>query len=144
MIDEANTHSEQGEQALESEELAVGVWVEADHPCLAPPDGGGAKVSARPQAGSDQLRLLGWVVLQVEHNDPLSLRHDHTRRVAEDLHEVTLAVALLRSIDSLTDRHVPAGEEVVGPGAARSALAVVVPVDALGHGDSSLISLVSS
>ena len=118
--------------------------MEADHPCFAPPNSRGAEISARPQAGPHQLRLLGWVVLQIELNDLLSLRHDHARRVAEDLHEVTLAIALLRSIDSLTDRHVPAGEEVVGPGAARSALAVVVPVDALGHGDSSLISLVSS
>jgi hypothetical protein len=70
----------------------------------------------------------------MELEDLLAPRHDYPRGVSKDIHEVPLSIANLRCIDGLTDHHIPTGEEIVGPGATRSALAVVVPVDALGHG----------
>ena len=69
--------------------------MEADHPSLALPDGGGAEVSTGSQAGLDELRLRRWITLQVELDELLALRDNYPRRVTEDLHEILLAVALL-------------------------------------------------
>ena len=117
-----------------SEELPVRVRVESDHPGLPLPDGGSSEVAAGTQTGLHEFGEFGRVVLEIELEHLLALRHDHARRIAKDLHEILLSVAFLGRVDRLTDRHIPAGEKIVGAGAARSALAVVVPVDALGHG----------
>jgi len=51
----------------------------------------------------------------------------------EELLEGVCVVGLLACVDRLTDDDVPAFEEGAGTGATRSRVAVVVPVDALGH-----------
>ena len=106
--------------------------MEADHPSLPQLHRGGAQVSGRAQR--DRRDVARGVFLRVEGQHLLALGHDDLRGIREELLQVGLAETLLRGIDRLTDGDVPTLQEGVGTLAARSALAVVVPVDALRHG----------
>ena len=107
--------------------------MKSDHPSLALLNRWCPKVSARSEASLHELSLSGRFALEIKLHHLLALRHDDTSRVSEDAHQVLLSEALFARVHCLTDSHIPAGEELVSAGAARSAFSVVVPVNALRH-----------
>ena len=108
--------------------------MEPDQPGPTDAERGCAEIAGRAEHGLLQHGRIGRVLFQIEGDQLLALGDDDGRGVGEQGREVTGREALLAGIDRLTDGDVPTLEEGVGTLAARSALAVVSPVDALGHG----------
>jgi hypothetical protein len=125
--------SDDGPASADSELSRVRLLVKSDQPGLADSDGRSTKVSGRPQNERGEIGRAGRVLLHLEDDHLLALGDDDAVRAGEERLEVGLAVALLRSVDRLTDGSAPTPEEGVGTPTARSALAVVIPVDARGH-----------
>jgi hypothetical protein len=113
--------------------LLVGLFAETHEPGLAHAQRRRAEVAGGAEHVLDQLSAIVLALLQVEDQLLLAASGDDLVRSFEELVEVSLAEALFLGVDRLTDGDGAALEEGVRALAARSALAVVVPVDALAH-----------
>jgi hypothetical protein len=115
-----------------------GLLAEAHEPIVADAQGWGAQVAARAQDLAGELRERRPAVsVDVEDHAQLSAGRDDPPGIsgAEEPLEVPGAEALLACVDRLPDGDPALRQEGIGARAARSRLAVVVPVDlGIGHG----------
>ena len=107
--------------------------MEADQPGLARLDGWRAQVARWANGGLVEGLLIERVLLGLEGHDLLAFGDVDLRGVREQFVNVACAESCLASVNRLTDGGPGVLEERIGALAARSTLAVVVPVDLLCH-----------
>ena len=114
---------------LAAELVAVSFFAEADEPGLAGANGWRAQVARRTDCCLLERFVVEGVLLRLERQDLLALCDVDLRGVGEQCADVVGAEPFLARVDRLTDGDSGVLEERVRALAARSTLAVVVPVN---------------
>ena len=113
--------------------MGVSVFAKSYEPCFASADGRCSQVARRADGGLLKFCLVERALLRLEREDLLAFSDVHLRCVREERVEVVGAESNFSGIDRLTDGCSGVLKERIGALAARSILAVVIPVDRCCH-----------